>query len=71
MTMSHFGDTIGQFAERLGYSTETVVRIRREYRERGLDALKPVKPSGRPSRATPDFIVAMKEAVATNPQDLG
>ncbi len=32
ITMSHFGDTIGQIAERLGCSTETVVRIRREYR---------------------------------------
>ena len=53
ITMSHFGDTIGHIAERLGCSTETVVRIRREYRERGLDALKPEKPPGRPSRATP------------------
>ena len=52
ITMSHFGDTIGHIAERLGCSTETVVRIRREYRERGLDALKPEKPPGRSSRAT-------------------
>jgi transposase len=71
ITMSHFGDTIGQIAERLGCSAETVVRIRREYRERGLDALKPEKPPGRPSRATLGFIVAMKEAVAANPQELG
>jgi transposase len=71
ITMSHFGDTISQIAERLGCGTETVVRIRREYRTRGLDALKPVKPPGRPSRATLGFIEAMKESVATNPQDLG
>ena len=71
ITMSDFGDTIGQIAERLGCGTETVVRIRREYRERGLDALKPVKPPGRPSRATLGYIAAMKEVVATNPQDLG
>jgi transposase len=71
LTMSHFGDTIGQIAERLGCSTETVVRIRREYRSRGIDALKPEKPPGRPSRATRGFIAAMKEAVDTNPQDLG
>ena len=68
--MSHFGDTIGHIAKRLGCSNETVVRIRREYRARGLDALKPEKPPGRPSRAT-EYISAMKEAVATNPQDLG
>ena len=71
ITMSHFGDTIGQIAERLGCSSETVIRIRREYRERGIDALKPTKPPGRPSRATLGFIAAMKEAVATNPQELG
>ena len=35
ITMSHFGDTIGHIAERLGCSTETVVRIRREYRDAG------------------------------------
>jgi transposase len=41
ITMSHFGDTITQIAERLGCGTETVVRIRREYREGGIEALKP------------------------------
>jgi transposase len=71
IAMSHFGDTIGQIAERLGCSAETVVRIRREYRARGLDALKPEKPPGRPSRATLGFIAAMKQAVATNPLELG
>jgi transposase len=71
IVMSHFGDTIAHIAERLGCGTETVVRIRREYRQRGLGALKPQKPPGRPSRATLGFIEAMKEAVATNPQDLG
>ena len=44
ITLSHFGDTIGEIAKRLGCSAETVVRIRREYRKRGLDALKPEKP---------------------------
>lgn len=71
LTMSHFGDTIAQIAERLGCGAETVVRIRREYRERGVDALKPQKPPGRPSRATLGFVAAMKEAVAANPQELG
>ena len=71
IVMSHFGDTIAHIAERLGCGTETVVRIRREYRERGLEALKPKKPPGRPSRATLGFIEAMKNAVSTNPQDLG
>jgi transposase len=71
IVMSHFGDTIAQIAQRLGCGTETVVRIRREYRQRGLDALKPNKSPGRPSRASLGFIEAMKEAVLTSPQDLG
>jgi transposase len=58
--MSHFGDTTGSIAERLGRSRETVIRIRREYRERGLDALKPQKPPGRPSRATREYILVMR-----------
>jgi hypothetical protein len=40
ITMPHFGDTISPIAERLRCSRETVVRIRREYRERGLEALR-------------------------------
>jgi transposase len=48
ITMSHFGDTFGSIAQRLGCSRETVIRIRREYRERRLDALKSQKPPRRP-----------------------
>ena len=69
--MSHFGDTIGHIAERLSCSSEVVVRIRHEYRQRGLETLKPEKPPGRPSRAIPEYIAAMKEAIATNPQGYG
>ena len=71
ITMSHFGDTIGSNAKRPGYSYEIVIRIRREYRERGLDVLMPQKPRERPSWATREYILVMKHAVATNPQDLG
>jgi hypothetical protein len=71
ITTSPFGDTIRQIAERRGCGTETVVRIRREYRERGIKALKPRKLPGLPSRATMNFIAAMKVTAASNPQDLG
>ena len=37
----------------------------------GLAGLLPVKPPGRPSRATPEFRAAMAEAVQTPPQALG
>jgi transposase len=57
--MSDAGDTIAAIARRLGCTTFTVNRIRRVYRQAGIDALRPVKPPGRPSRATPEFIAAM------------
>lgn len=69
--MSDAGDTIAAIARRLGCTTFTVNRIRRVYRQAGIDALRPIKPPGRPSRATPAFIAAMKQAIATNPLTLG
>ena len=39
-------------------------RVRNLYRMGGIDALRPIKPPGRPSRATPKFLAAMKKAVA-------
>ena len=69
--MSDSRDTIASIAGRLGYGTDTVVRIRRLYRKGGIKALYPVKPPGRPCRATPEYINQMKQAVQTNPLTLG
>jgi transposase len=69
--MSDAGDTIASIARRVGCTTFTVKRVRQLYRTGGIDALRPIKPPGRPSRATPAFLAAMKKAVATNPLDLG
>jgi transposase len=69
--MSDVGDTIASIAQRLGCTTFTVNRVRRLYREAGIDALRPIKPPGRPSRATPEFVAAMKKAVETIPLTLG
>jgi transposase len=55
----------------LGCSTATIDRARRRYRERGVDGLLPIKPPGRPSRATPAFRAAMAQAVQTPPQAFG
>src|SRR5262249_24367368 len=55
----------------LGCSTATIDRARRRFRERGVDGLLPIKPPGRPSRATPAFRAAMAQAVQTPPQTLG
>jgi transposase len=69
--MSDSSDTIGSIAERLGCGTDTVTRVRRLYRQGGVDALKPMKPPGRPGRATPEFITHMRQAVLANPLELG
>jgi transposase len=64
-------DTIPSIAKRLGCATDTVNRVRRLYREGGVQALYPIKPPGRPPRATPAFLRDMKRAVQTNPLTLG
>jgi len=69
--MSDSRDTIASIANRLGCGTDTVVRIRRLYRKGGIKALYPIKPPGRPSRATPGFINQMRQAVQTSPLALG
>lgn len=68
---SDLGQTIASIAEELGCGTDTVVRVRRLYRQGGIQALRPQKPSGRKSRATPEFLAEMKQAVRTNPLSLG
>jgi transposase len=69
--MSHSKDTLASIARRIGCSTDTVKRVRRLYRRGGAAALRPVKPSGRPPRATPEFLAQMRQAVQTNPMTLG
>jgi len=69
--MSNSNDTISTIARHLGCGTDTVVRIRRIYRKGGIKALYPIKPPGRPSRATPEFLRQMAQAVKTNPLTLG
>jgi transposase len=68
---SHSHDTIASIAEELGCSADTVVRVRRAYRKGGADALTPVKPPGRPTRATPAFLAEMRRAALANPATLG
>jgi transposase len=69
--MSDSRETIAKIARHIGCGTDTVVRIRRLYRKGGIKALYPIKPPGRPGRATPEFLQKMREAVRTNPLTLG
>jgi len=68
---SDLKETIASIARQLGCTPFTVVRIRRLYRQGGAKALRPIKPPGRTSRATPEFLAQMKQAVQTNPLTLG
>jgi len=69
--LSNSRTTVGSIAQHLRCSPETVQRIRKLYRTGGIKALHPIKPPGRPSRATPQFLAALKKAVATSPLQLG
>jgi transposase len=69
--MSHSDDTIATIASRLGCSPETVKRIRKLYRMGGINALHPIKPPGRTSRATPAFRKTLRKVVQTSPLKLG
>ena len=64
-------DTIASIAGRLGCGADTVKRVRRLYRQAGMQGLHPVKPPGRSNRATPPFIAEMKRAVPVNPSTRG
>ena len=68
---SDLRETIASIARQMGCTTYTVVRIRRLYRQGGVKALQPIKPPGRTSRANPEFLARMKQAVQTNPLTLG
>jgi len=69
--MSAVGRSKASIAKDLGCCTDTVARIRKLYRQSGAKALHPIKPPGRPSRATPEFINQMKLAIQTNPMTIG
>lgn len=68
---SNAGDTIAEVAQRIGCGADTVVRTRMRYRQGGVAALQPIKPTGRPPRATPEFLQRMRATVQSDPQLLG
>jgi transposase len=68
---SHAGCSIEQIADFLGCATATVKRVRRLYRQGGIDALHPRDSPGRPSRATAQFRSQLRQAVKTCPLTLG
>jgi len=71
MLRSHAGCSIAQIADFLGCSADTVKRVRRLYRQGGIDALHPRDRPGRPRRASDDVRTQLRQAVRTGPLTLG
>ena len=69
--MSAAGRSKPSIAHDLGCSVGTVDNIRKAYRKRGPGGLTPGKPTGRTSRATPQYLAELKAALQTSPLDLG
>lgn len=61
------GRTKASIAFDLGCSVGTVDFVRGRFRRAGLAGLRPKKPTGRPSRATPEYRAALRSAVVTPP----
>jgi transposase len=69
--MSAVGRSKFSIAHDLGCSPATVDNARKHYRTRGLNGLRPGKPPGRSSAATPAYRKTLRETVKTQPQTLG
>lgn len=69
--MSGVGRSKSSIAADLGCSVGTVDLICKAYREQGLAGLRPHKPTGRQSRATPEYLAALKTFLEMSPLELG
>jgi transposase len=69
--LSSQGRSKERVAEELGCSLGTVTNVRREYRLRGLAGLKPLPRPGRRSRATPQFLAALRATARNAPNNFG
>ena len=67
--MSDAGDTIAAIARRLGCTTFTVNRIRRVYRQAGIDALAPYQAAGTPQPCDPRIHRGYEESHCDQPAD--
>lgn len=69
--MSGVGRSKTSIADDLGISVGTVDNIRQAYRQQGVAGLRPGKPPGCVSRATPAYRAALRTALQTPPHELG
>lgn len=69
--MSGTGRSKKSIAEDLGISVGTVDNIRQTYRQKGVAGLRPGKPPGSQSRATPAYRATLRKTLQTSPRELG
>lgn len=69
--LSADGCSKAELSRTLGCSISTIDRARRAHTQHGPAGLLPIKPPGRPSRATDEYRAALAEAVQAPPQSLG
>ena len=69
--MSGVGRSKTSIADDLGISVGTVDNIRKAYRQAGVAGLRPGKPPGCESRATPAYRAALRKTLQTSPLELG
>lgn len=69
--MSGVGRSKTSIAGDLGISVGTVDNIRQAYRQAGVAGLRPGKPPGCESRATPTYRAALRKTLQTSPRELG
>lgn len=69
--MSGAGRSKTSIAGDLGISAGTVDNIRKTYRQEGLAGLRPGKPPGSQSRATPAYRATLRKTLQTSPLELG
>lgn len=69
--MTAVGRTKASIAHDLGCSPATVDNVRQRYRQKGREGLRRRPSPGRPSRATVEYRVALRQVVQTAPQQLG
>ena len=65
------GRTKASIADDLGCSISTVDFIRARYRGEGIEGLQAKPRTGRPSRATPEYLASLRTLVTTAPGSLG
>lgn len=71
LRMSHEGLSAPEIATLLGVSRQTVLNQIQRYEESGIIGIEDTPRPGAPAKANTDYITKLKQAVASDPRELG